>query len=299
MASAHSLKKQIHESPEMQKLRKKRMRVRRRIAIASIVFCIACMVGIVFASRLEHIRISEVSISGNKIIDTDDVLAITETKLSGMYFYVLPRNNTFLYPKKAIESELMRIYPRFNTVDVRRNGLNRIDIVLSEERGVALWCGVEIPASLNQDCYFTDTAGVIIDHAPQYSGNVYLRFYGGEIASKVPLLGQSFVSPEEFYRLTYFAEAIKKLGLPVYAVHIGVGEENDLLLDFTGKQKARFRFRATADYDVLIDNMTTALEQSSLRTRLAKEGPLLQYFDLRFSNKVYYKFAKPAVTPTL
>ncbi len=299
MASAPSLKKQIHESAEMQKLRKKRMRVRRRITIIVSVCTVVFLTGLVFASRIEKIRIREVTVSGNQIIDTEDVVSIVQANISGMYAYVIPRNNAFLYPKKSIERELVNTFPRFNYISVSLEGTKGISVTVEEERGTALWCGSDGSNIADGDqCYFTDTAGVVIDKAPYYSGNVYYRFYGGEVNIEQSILGQSFLPSETYSKIMEFADGVEELGLPIYAIRVDQEGEYVFLLDLGGSRHAPFRFRSNADFPVLLANLSTALERSDLRSRLAKEGAFLQYFDLRFSNKVYYKFSTPSATVT-
>ncbi len=283
----------------MQKLRKKRMRVRRRILIVIGVGIVVLITGLIFASRIERIRIQNISVEGNQIIDTEDVTSIVEKRISGAYAYVIPRNNIFLYPKESIRDEIARTYPRFSSVVIDRVGTTGIRIRVSEERGTALWCGSDIQKTNNASvCYFTDTVGLVIDSAPYYSGNVYVRFFGGTIDGENSPLGKSFIDQETFTELMDFTDAVAKLGFPVYAVLLGPDTEYSLLLDLGGTQMAVLRFRANADYVLLKNNLTSALTRTDLTEKLAKERAFLQYFDLRFSNKVYYKFLTPGTTAT-
>lgn len=285
------LRKHIKESPELQKLIQKRKRTRRILTVGVSVALVAVVVGLVCASRIRAIRIDTVTVSGNQVIDTEDVTHVVDEYLSGYYAYVVPRNNAFLYARTTIQEDIARTFPRFRFVDVSREGMTKLQITVAEERGSALWCGTTIdPIDPTAPCYFVNEHGMVIDTAPYYSGNVYIRFYGSTVlAAEDAPLGKSFVEDATYTKLTAFADGVKALGLPLRAVRIG-GNENAFLLDVGSGTPAFVRFKANDDYTLLLSNLRAAMEKEELKTQLAKDLPYLQYFDLRFTNKVYYKF---------
>lgn len=291
-APQSTLKKHIKESPELQKLRTKRKRERNRtITIVSVV-SVLLVVGIVLASRIPKLQIVSVSVSGNQVIATDKVLEVVDRHLSGNYLYVIPHRNAILYPRRAILRDLRATFPRFAAISLNRVGFKKLEISVTEGRGNALWCGLAIePVDFRAPCYFTDESGTIIDHAPYYSGDVYLRFYGGvPLVSENPI-GQQFLPQNAFQNLLAFARGVADLGFPVKAVRIGPGEEDALLIEQGGATPVLLRFKAAADYNVLLANFTATIRKREVAEELATKRDKLEYFDMRFSNKVYFKFA--------
>jgi len=286
------LKKHIEESPKIRALKEKRQQARKRLALFLTVVCIALLLGFVYAARHPKLQLIQVSVVGNTVVDAKDVISLVDADLAGMYAYVIPRRNAFFYPRKQIIADIRREFPRFDSLDVNRTDLNSILIKVSEVRGHALWCGADT-SNISNDvpCWFTDGAGKLVSEAPRYSGNVYLRFFGGSIdPADTNVLGQAFVEPAAFQKLIAFSEQLALLGFNVRALVIGEGAENTFVVDVGEGSSANIPFHAADDYGLLVANLTAALSKPELAAKLKADKQHLQYFDLRYENKVYYKF---------
>lgn len=293
-AEISPLRKHIEESPKLRELRKKRYNTRRRMAILlSVLFC-TIVGGLISAAHYPQLQLVNIVVEGNKVVDTEDVVAKTEALLKGNYAYVIPHRNAFFYPKKKIVADLLAAFPRFKSVVVYRTSLNTLYVSIEEVRGHALWCGVGVDTpDLSAPCYFTDEAGKIVAPAPYYSGNVYPRFFGGTLtqADVVSPLGKMFINESRFAALLSFEMEVKRLGLPVRAIIVGAGTNDMLLLDIGGGKTAELRFLDADNYQTLEKNLAAALGKAELANVIKTDLGNLQYFDLRFTNKVYYKFS--------
>ena len=170
-------------------------------------------------------------------------------------------------------------------------------ITVTEERGSALWCGTSVsPVDYTAQCYFTDDTGTIIDLAPSYSGNVYPRFFGGTLSgpSAGQPLGDTFLPEASYAKLLAFDQSVTELGFSIKAIILGTDGHDTFALDEGGGNTAELRFKDGDDYTTLIANLKAALSKSELSDQLAKDKANLEYFDLRFTNKVYYKFSDDA-----
>ncbi len=286
------LKRHIEESPKLRELRNKRAVRRRRLVILLSILFLTLVGAFVDFARYPTLQLSQVVVEGNKVIDTDDILAVTEKHLLGNYAYVIPHRNAFFYPKKEIAADLLVQFPRFKNVQVYRTNPRTLVVTVKEVHGRALWCGQGSPViSAETECYFTDDKGKIVSLAPYYSGNVYPRFFGGTLSgSGVDPVGATFIGEEDFHSLLTFEEGVEKLGLPVNALSIGRNGENNFILGTGVDNTAIIRFLANDNYSILLSNLTAALGKDALRDELKKNRANLLYFDLRFTNKVYYKF---------
>ncbi len=295
------LKKHIEESPKLRALREHRLRRRRRIFVAlSVLFFVLIGTG-VYLSRLPRIQLTTVEVVGNKVVDTDDIVSHVEQYLSGHYAYLIPHRDALIYPRQKIVADLVKSFPRFDSVAVYRTSWHTLQVTVSEVRGRALWCGAtdtDLSAGATaQPCYFTDETGRIVSDAPYYSGNVYPRFFGGTIrASSARLddtnpIGTSFTDPDTFQKLIAFQDAVANFGFQIRSVNIGTDTEDTILIDLGGGKTAPVRFHKEDNFGTLEGNLSAALGNPTLANALKTDKQNLEYFDLRFTNKVYYKFS--------
>ncbi|MEI6316718.1 MAG: hypothetical protein WCO65_03295 [bacterium] len=289
---SNDLNKHIKELPNMQKLLHRRKVIHRYLRIFFSVVSIGIIVGIIFILRSSQMQIKTITVSGNEIINSSDVIADAKQSLSGSYLYLIPKTNIFFYPKNTVYNNLKKDFPRFDSIHMSLVNKTTLEIKVTEERGTALWCGqdVDIPDMTSQ-CYFTDTKGGVIDIAPYYSGNVYIRFFGGAISSDVTNpIGKTFIESDSYARLLNFAQNISSLGFQIQAVRITAGTDDFFILDLGDSHTAFVQFRKTDDYSTLYKNLQTAINKTDLSKNIEQNKKNLQYFDLRFTNKVYYKF---------
>ena len=294
------LKKHIEESPKLRALRERRLRRRRRIITAVGVLFFVLVGTLVYLSRLPRIQLTTVEVVGNKVVDTDEVVSHVDRYLSGNYAYLIPHRDALVYPHGKIVADLVQSFPRFDSVAVYRTSWHTLRVNVSEVRGRALWCGVtdtDLGAGATaHPCYFTDETGRIVSDAPHYSGNVYPRFFGGTLpASSARLddtnpLGASFTDPDTFQKLIAFQESIANFGFQIKSVVIGTDTEDMIVIDLGGGKTAPVRFLKNDNFETLKGNLAAALSNPTLANALKTDKQNLEYFDLRFSNKVYYKF---------
>ncbi len=295
MRQTTPVKKVIRQSPELLRLRKKRRNARIRLGILFSVFFVTLIVGVVYFFRYPSFQIAELSVSGNQIVETSDIEAYVKNKLVGKYAYFIPRKNIYLYPKNAIKAGLLSAFPRIADVSIARVSNNHISIQIKEARVIALWCGDTVhTVSSSLVCYFTDSEGKVVAEAPYYSGDIYTRFFGGMhlIEGESPL-GKYVLTKNEYNNLLAFSLRVKDMGLPVMAIAVLDSGENQILLDVAKNKTAPIRFYAKDDYRTLSSNLSAAISKPELSAKFKLGKELLEYFDLRFKNKVYYKFSEP------
>ena len=287
------LNKHIQESPNMQKLLHKRKKIHRIIRISSGIIFVLIVVGAIILLRTPRMQIYSITVTGNEITDTDSIIQNIQNSLSGTYAYIIPKTSIFFYPKQTVYSNLITDFQRFDSIKITLVNKTNLVVAVTEEKGTALWCGADSDVlDFTIPCYFTDTDGKIIDRAPYYSGNVYLRFFGNTASFDVTHpLGQYFVYNTEYHKLVHFANNVASLGFAVKAVRVGAEGDDYFILDLDGTHMAYVHFKADDNYDVLFSNLATAITNSALLEQVKNNKSNLEYFDLRFTNKVYYKFS--------
>jgi len=280
----------------------KKTRERRRTlalrALVAVVIIIVAIGGFSWASHWSEITIQDIRILGSLAFTDEDIREYIEGEITGRYWGMLSRANVFLYPKWGIESGLLNAFPKLSNVDVSFHDFQSITTYIEERKPHYLWCGEELPEendAVLRQCYFLDLNGIIFTQAPYFSGNVYFEFYGSVLGQSVreenihePPLGFSFLPEEEFRRVIAFRNSLASFN--IQAQKFIARDEGDY--EFVIENGAKILFNKEQDFDVLLNNLDAALETEELNEEdLTGEDSSLEYLDLRFNNRVFYKFS--------
>lgn len=267
--------------------RRKRLRTphlreaRKRYITLVVLLCVTLFLSVIFfisqVSRLPVLQISSFSIRGNKVLDTGSVESLIKDRLGKFYFWVLiPRRNMLLYPKRAIASELLESYPRIDSVLLQLDS-SRLIVRINEREPHGIYCRDESPS-----CYLVDDDGYIFADAPRFSGPVYFTYI-------TPLegnpIGQFVMGDAQYQAISIFAEELTHDGYGV----IGVRETRSGYYEMLLEHDAKILFNRAEDYSETHATLTSATRAESYAEQV-DEGKQLEYIDLRFGNKVYYRF---------
>ena len=287
-------KRNVLDSPRLLELKKKKKQVFiRKIVIFGVLF-VLLLVSLVFISRINRLNFYDINVSGNKIIDTTTVQKVVEEKLSGKYIWLFPKTNIFLYPKTGLKEELANAFKRFKSIEISSQNVNTLHIEVAERSPEYLWCGNTLPAiDERRTCYFLDTEGYIFDEAPYFSGEVYFKFYGEtELSKDGGNPSGSHIAPQNFSNLISFKNTLAEIGLKPATLYIGNDDNLKMGLSRarTTGAAAEILFKKDSDLQKISENLKAALNAEPLQSKFKNEYSSLEYIDLRFGNKVYYKF---------
>ncbi len=288
------MKRDVLHSPRLSELKKRR----RRVVINKIlllVFCFALIFTLsTYLSRLPNLNIAEIQVVGNKVVDTDAIKKVAQEQIAGKYAWLFPKTNILFYPKNNIIHALRKNFTRLQdiTLSVKQNKI--LEITIIERVPKYTWCGAvtpELNSNSNQKCYFMDDSGYIFDEAPFFSGQVYFKFYGfTDIPNQEPL-SASFAKGI-FSKLIGFKDVLIAMGLKPVAIYLtNTGDAEVFLASAPGSSSQPWIFvKANADFQSVAENLQTALTTEPLQSKLKTKYSSLMYIDLRYGNKVFYKF---------
>jgi hypothetical protein len=291
------MQKSVLNSPRILELKKKKRYALRKKLIISLVLFIGIFVGLVFLSRWPKINIKNVEISGNEVMETNLIADVVNEKLSGYYFWLFPRTLSFFYPKNQIADELTFRFRRIRDISLNLKDLNTLDIVISERKAAYTYCGADLPtlpldtSTLDSEkCYFLDDNGYIFDEAPYFSGEVYTKFYGD---TKLDNPSGTYFFPSIFDKLITLKEELEKINLKPAIFYI---KDNGDISVFLSSPSLTTRgpeiiFNTDSDFEQVMENLQSVLDTEPLKSDFVNKYSSLQYIDLRFGNKVYYKFS--------
>ena len=256
------------------------------IKIAALAVVLAGSVaGLSYLTRLPALQISEINITGAEVVDEGELRSAVHEQLAGRYFFLFSKANIFLYPKTALEASVLSSFKRLKSAEFSFKNLHSVELLVTERPPQALWCGVTRDAGGEAPCYFLDPEGYIYTQAPTFTGPVYLRFFGALPQGEV--VGMQFLPTEQFGAFVAFVEALGVQGVrPTELVLLDT--EIELYLE----DGTKILFLRKQELPRVLDNLLSVLLSPTFK---GKEDLNLDYIDLRFGNKVYYKERGAAV----
>lgn len=257
-----------------------RVRRRRTRAIALLVFLALVALGaygVSYASYLPQLSIERIEVSGTSEVQPEAVTTFVESHLESHSFSFISPRNIFLYPRRTIETALREYFPHIESAKISRESLLATAVVVSvkERKPFARWC------ETTDSCYAIDSGGFIFAPASTtLSGFETAYLFEGALPEASSPVGQTYL-PARFSGMIALLERLGQAGFSSRRISLD-GEQ-----DFTVGLADRFQLRVTfgSDVSAIVKNLELILDSETLR---GKEGEL-EYIDLRFGNRVYYK----------
>jgi cell division septal protein FtsQ len=271
-------RKNTLHTPEFQK--KKRRARQKKTTIVTVIVLIIIVLPSIFL-HLHKFYITDVLVEGNTVTPTENIKREVESNLSGNYFFVYPKRNFLIYPKSMIERNLMDSIPRLDSVSVEMEK-KVLHITVSERKPVALYCKDISNITMPTGCYFFDDNGYIFSESPSFSGDVYF-IYTSEPSYDDPLR-QKFFQENAFHEIADFVASLEHIGIHGRAF-VDKGDEYDLILSNGG----RLIWNKEDKLRDIESNLEAFLSDPSIQEDKNFLNKIL-YLDLRFPNKVFYKF---------
>src|SRR3989344_9554901 len=171
------------------------------------------------------LQIQDIAVSGNEVVTANEIKSTAVHVLSGTYFFLFPKSNILWYPHDELEAAILSSFERLKEVSVSRENLTSISIAVTERNPASLWCR-ELG---NVTCYFLNDEGLVFANAPDFTGNVFFRFYGDIEASDH--IGETYLEErDEFSRASVFIEALRGMGLMPIELRAVNGADLELIM---------------------------------------------------------------------
>ncbi len=237
-----------------------------------------------YVARIPALTIAEVQVSGTKLVSADSLQALVKQNLQGSYAYVVPYENTLVFPAGSIKASILKAFPPINKVSISRNGFNGLAIAVEERTPVALWCAGAAPdggsasSTPQGSCSEMDKGGfVFADAQPSDS---FVHFYG-DLSTNAPI-GSTYMGGD-FAALNTL---VQNIGTAINHVPESVAFDSatkDVSLAFA--DGGVLKFVEAGDTQSTLENIASVFASQNFKTHKAFE-----YVDFRFGDKVYVKF---------
>jgi cell division septal protein FtsQ len=239
---------------------------------------LAVLAGIVWLLYIPQIRIKNISVKGQQILNKEKIISKISEILAGKYFYIISKDNIVIFSKEGLKKEIMKVFPRVKEIMVDEKLPDSLLITIKERESKALLCQTD----KSEDCYYIDKDGFVFERAPSFSGNIYLKFYDNRNQEEIVSLEENLLSEEQFRNIVSFREmALKE---KIFFSKISLKKENI------------YEIENIDGWKILINDKNDPLKTfENLKTVLGKiqeeeKEKILDYIDLRFGDKIFYKF---------
>ncbi|HRZ30137.1 MAG TPA: hypothetical protein P5274_00480 [Candidatus Paceibacterota bacterium] len=243
--------------------------------------------------NLSFLRVTDLAIVGETRTDKTAITQFVEAQLAGRYLYLVPKNSIFFVYKKILIGKLMGNFPGLAKVTITWPNLNTLSILVVDREAKILWC---FNSTGIKDCYYLAPSGVIYQSAPNFSESLYIELY-----SKVPFskLGDRVIDSKHLLRSTAFLNFVKSsLSLwPITDLRLLKAEvyaQNDFVATLVKASDPAWRglilFNTDQPANNLITNYNSILKNDKFVEDWQASSGRLEYLDLRFPSKVFYRF---------
>lgn len=238
------------------------------------------------SSRLNYFKLTNITVSGNEaVVDSevqDFIFQLTKEKSS----LLIQRSSLFFIPKRAIHDGLLNKYARLKSVEIGRDFPNSIIVTVTEHESDVVWC-----KNLDSECFFIDREGILLDQSPYFSGDAYFRIYHDSFSG---VTGENIFSSQEIANINSFRALLsKELRLTAHSMRVPSPDtfEFSLLIPLrTLDDSPQLLIANNFEPRPTILNILTIINDPVFLAKYSKHPEGLEYIDLRFGNKVYYKF---------
>ncbi|MCA9353574.1 hypothetical protein KC842_01750 [Candidatus Nomurabacteria bacterium] len=281
-------KRKSIETPHIQKIRrKKKLQKRNKNILFSFLFLVL-FVGLLVLLNQDFARIKSVEIKDSGSIDANLLKQETEKILEErMLLGILPGDSKFLLPKNKIEDRLSVEFTKIQEIEFKKRG-GKLVISVLEYDPLFVWCN-----SLEEDmeeCFYTSEEGYIYEEAPTIIGSVFIILDSSKTTEKIEKgIGDFVLGEEDFEIIKKHIIVFDTLGLKSRRISFGDEKQAELVFSYYDNFSNMY-FAYDGGWEDRLEALSSALGTEPLSSSKKEYFANLEYLDIRFDDKVYYKF---------
>lgn len=256
-------------------LKRKKQKVKKIKFYAISLLTILCLAGIVYVIQMPFMRINDVKISGNTFVDTEEINSKTNELLNRNTYWIFPNKNIFLFSKKALEAKIKE-NPAVIKVLIKKDFFNTLIINIEEQEKEMLYCtSVE-----KTECFYINKVGFIYAKVEEYIiPEQEVIIYNEQEKKNIK---DTVLDEATYAELVLFIKNITRQDIKIGEVYIKEGG----IIEFVSQSGVRIITSRFDDFEKDFDNFMALFDQNILTKEKLSE---IEYMDLRFGNKVFYK----------
>ncbi len=228
-------------------------------------------------------QVSEVIVSGNEKIGTGQLEKIAfndiNKKIINLGFLEVKTSSIFLLDANKLSSKILDEFAAVKTVNVEKKFFNSVIINITERDPIGAYCDNEEDI---QECFLIDGSGIIFEKlAEEPSGKTIVRQI---IANEEIFAGKKIVS-ENIIKAIIDIQKCLKDNYQIELIEVLI--TSPLRLNTTTSENWEIYFNLSDEYSIAAQLLKLDL---LLKNEILNEDRVgLQYIDLRFKDRAFYK----------
>ena len=258
------------------------------ILLASIVV-VGIVIGII---RNQKYLFSSVSVVGVNTFHSEDIVEFTHSYWNGTYLGVIPRSSTILFSKDRFQKQLIQKFPIIDMAYITLPTPDVLQINIKERTPAIVWCFAE------NSCGFVDSSGILYGTAPEFSEGVYPIFQSESNNNLQEKMGTEIIEPNTMKRFISLFNNLQSdtmnLSKTYFYTDGDVAFSIDTLFGVYTKNAAKLLGTVGQDDELFIRDLKTGLNNDAFKKQFLENPKTLEYIDMRFKGKIFYKFTTSA-----
>lgn len=237
-----------------------------------IIFVIILIVGFFYWMRHPNLNVEQINISKNNFSKTEKIKENILNTLKGNKFLLIPKTNALFLPREEIQNNIKKEFLEIEKAKIDLKGFKEINIEILEYKP-------EIILKNEDGSFFVNKEGNVFMEEP------FLHTYSDLVVlenDKEISLGQNIIDGKFLSDLKDFIFKLKSLDINSKIVK---NPEQDVYRLKTGRD-FEIVISSADDLNFAYENVKTILDDGALKK---EDLNLVDYIDLRFGNKVFYK----------
>ena len=266
-----------HVKSKIKKLKPKKSVLKNKWFWLAILVAIIAFIILYILLFSKFLSINNINISGNKDIRSEDILNISNDNINKKLFslgsWQIISRSIFLTNSSYIQQQVLNKFPKIDEILVNKKMFQTLEVKVKEREAVAVFCSNQA----NKDCYFVDRKGVAFDFLETMPTGFFVIEDTKEAVAGMEIVSQNIVENilkiKEMLKNSYDIDVIDAL------------ITTPLRLNVRTSENWQVYFSIDSDLNMQITKLDLLLK-GEIPENIRKK---LQYIDLRFKDRAYYK----------
>jgi hypothetical protein len=225
--------------------------------------------------RLPAFLIKEVKITGNTFVGTSEIDQKAQELLSKNIAWIIPSKNIFLFSKNDLKENLLK-NPAITSVKIRKDFFDTLSIEITEQEKEMIYC----TSTDKTDCYYVNKTGFIYAKVEDILiPEQEILIYNEQGVKKIK---ETLLEEKGYTDIVLFVKNVSRQDIKIREVYI----KPDSIIEFVTQDNTRLITSLFDEFKKDFANLVALFEKEVLTK---DQLPLVDYIDLRFGNKVFYK----------
>jgi hypothetical protein len=252
----------------------------RRIIWGNVVIFVFILagVGLWYGAHASYIRVKNIEVTGTSLLDPKVVDGAIRANLAGRRWLFVPKDNILAVSSKELAERLRDEFPSIAEVSIAKDFPHTIRATIRERVLWGIYCQAHPIPEKPYPCAYLDEGGTAFQEFSNVEGWLLPIIIG----SATPVLGKEIVSEG---MLGYFRETKDVLG-SVSVELLSLRESTTTPEDVSLATAEGWEIRIQKSHPV---SEWFPILKTLLDKEIGTKRPQLEYVDLRFGQKVFYK----------